>query len=190
MERKKKSPEEERTIQFLQDNLSTMRKICGWSMQELGDMAGVTKQTISNLENNRTKMSKLQAIGVAHVFFNNPDFDEFWPKPVVKGIARQNFLDMVIEELYHKNLPEEEAKQYQKRFKSAANLIEKGGTLEKVAEELNMSANDLAGVRDRTDLPDEVRKVWIAFQKSPERSGLPSEDGVLFESHVIKSEED
>ena len=82
MEREKYSGEE-RTIKFLQDNLATLRKISGWTMQELGDKIGVTKQTISNLEKHKNKMSKLQAIGLAHVFLNEYDFDQFCPKSYV-----------------------------------------------------------------------------------------------------------
>ena len=167
MKRKEKSEEEERTIQFLQDNLSTMRKICGWTMQELGDMAGVTKQTISNLENNRTKMSKLQA------------------KPVIEGSARRKFLHMVIDTLYHKELPEEEANEYQEKFGSAATLIENGGTLEKVAKQLNLSVNDLADVRDRTDVREDVRQFMNAYQRSPKMTGLPSEENPDFEEHIV-----
>ena len=36
----------------LQTHLLSIRKIAGWTAQELGQKIGVTKQTISNLENN------------------------------------------------------------------------------------------------------------------------------------------
>lgn len=184
MEREKYSGEE-RTIKFLQDNLATLRKISGWTMQELGDKIGVTKQTISNLEKHKNKMSKLQAIGVAHVFFNDKDFDLFCPKPVIEGSARRKFLHMVIDTLYHKELPEEEANEYQEKFGSAATLIENGGTLEKVAKQLNLSVNDLADVRDRTDVREDVRQFMNAYQRSPKMTGLPSEENPDFEEHIV-----
>ena len=41
----------ESEIAKLQDNLLLIRKAGGWSAGEFGDLIGVTKQTISNLEN-------------------------------------------------------------------------------------------------------------------------------------------
>lgn len=51
-------------IELLQENLQTIRKIAGWTIEELGDKIGVTKQTISNLENMKTKMSLTQYIAI------------------------------------------------------------------------------------------------------------------------------
>lgn len=38
-------------IAKLQKNLCSLRRLANWTMEELGDRIGVTKQTISNLEN-------------------------------------------------------------------------------------------------------------------------------------------
>jgi DNA-binding XRE family transcriptional regulator len=54
----------ENQIHILQKHLSSIRKIAGWTLEELGDKIGVTKQTISNLENNKTKMSLTQYIAI------------------------------------------------------------------------------------------------------------------------------
>ena len=54
-------------IAKLQDNLLLIRKAGGWSAEEFGDMIGVTKQTISNLENKKTVMSKTQYIAIRAV---------------------------------------------------------------------------------------------------------------------------
>lgn len=51
----------------LQDNLQAIRKIAGWSCEDLGDQIGVTKQTISNLENGNTTMTKTQYIAIRTV---------------------------------------------------------------------------------------------------------------------------
>lgn len=48
----------------LQQNLTTIRKVAGWTAAELGELIGVTKQTISNLENNKTPMTKTQYIAI------------------------------------------------------------------------------------------------------------------------------
>ncbi|MGN8695548.1 helix-turn-helix transcriptional regulator [Bacillota bacterium HCP3S3_F1_1] len=54
-------------IEKLQNNLPSLRKLAGWTAEDLGDKVGVTKQTISNLETGRTKMSKIQYIAIRAV---------------------------------------------------------------------------------------------------------------------------
>ena len=54
-------------IVFLQEHLPAIRKLFGWSAAVLGDKIGVTKQTISNLENKKTEMTKTQYIAVRAV---------------------------------------------------------------------------------------------------------------------------
>ncbi len=54
-------------IKRLQDNLSIIRNAGGWSSETFGDMIGVTKQTISNLEKNTIAMSKTQYIAIRAV---------------------------------------------------------------------------------------------------------------------------
>ena len=53
----------------LQDNLSTIRKLAGWTMDEFGEKIGVTKQTISNLEKgwDKSKMTQTQYIAIRAV---------------------------------------------------------------------------------------------------------------------------
>lgn len=57
----------EHEINRLQDNLLLIRKAGGWSAEEFGELIGVTKQTISNLENKKTVMSKTQYIAIRAV---------------------------------------------------------------------------------------------------------------------------
>lgn len=59
----------ERAIQIkkLQQNLSSIRKIAGWTAETLGEKIGVTKQTISNLENQKTPMNFTQYIAIRSV---------------------------------------------------------------------------------------------------------------------------
>lgn len=49
---------------MLQTNLQTIRKIAGWTIEDFGDRLGVSKQTISNLENAKTQMSLIQYIAI------------------------------------------------------------------------------------------------------------------------------
>lgn len=59
----------QRTAQIacLQKNLSAIRKIAGWTAEQLGEKIGVTKQTISNLENGKTPMTLTQYIAIRTV---------------------------------------------------------------------------------------------------------------------------
>lgn len=54
-------------IDLLQEHLSSIRKIAGWTAEQLGNKIGVTKQTISNLENGKTPMSVTQYIAIRTV---------------------------------------------------------------------------------------------------------------------------
>lgn len=80
----------------LQENLGTIRKIAGWTTQDLGDRIGVTKQTISNLENKKTGMTLTQYIAIRTVLdyeiANNRD-NEVLPQ------AAHLLLDVPTEEL-------------------------------------------------------------------------------------------
>ena len=51
----------------LQKYLPLIRNAAGWTAEELGNKIGVTKQTISNLENQRTRMSKTQYLAIQMV---------------------------------------------------------------------------------------------------------------------------
>lgn len=57
----------QKQIQLLQQNLSSIRKIAGWTAEQLGEKIGVTKQTISNLENSKTPMSLTQYIAIRSI---------------------------------------------------------------------------------------------------------------------------
>lgn len=56
-------------IARLQKNLCALRRIAGWTMEDLGGRIGVTKQTISNLENvnKNTRMTLTQYLAIRSV---------------------------------------------------------------------------------------------------------------------------
>ena len=77
--------ERKKQIQRLQQNLSSIRKIAGWTAEVLGDKIGVTKQTISNLENQKSPMNFTQYIAVRAVLdaeIENNKENEVLPKVV------------------------------------------------------------------------------------------------------------
>lgn len=60
--------ERDKRIDRFQENLSTLRKVAGWSAEDLGDKLDLTRQTIMNLESKRIEMTKVQYIAFRSVF--------------------------------------------------------------------------------------------------------------------------
>ncbi len=58
---------EEKEIAELQNNLEMLRKLFGWTAEQLGNRLGVTKQTVLNLEHGKPVMSKIQYIAIRSV---------------------------------------------------------------------------------------------------------------------------
>ena len=63
----KQLEQRQKQINRLQKNLSSIRKIAGWTAEVLGNKIGVTKQTISNLEKKKTPMNFTQYIAIRSV---------------------------------------------------------------------------------------------------------------------------
>lgn len=90
--------ERENQIRKLQMNLSPIRKIAGWTAEVLGEKIGVTKQTISNLENNKTPMSFTQYIAIRSILdyeIANNKGNEVLPKVVALLLDCGDELDEV-----------------------------------------------------------------------------------------------
>ena len=88
--------EREIQIKKLQQNLSPIRKIAGWTAEVLGDKIGVTKQTISNLENNKTPMNFTQYIAIRSVLdyeIANNKGNEVLPKVVALLLDCEDEMD-------------------------------------------------------------------------------------------------
>lgn len=56
------------SISTMQKYLQILRKINGWTAERLGQKLGVTKQTISNLENSKVAMTRTQYIALRTIF--------------------------------------------------------------------------------------------------------------------------
>ena len=91
-----KITEREIQINKLQQNLSSIRRIAGWTAEVLGDKIGVTKQTISNLENQKTPMSFTQYIAIRSVLdyeIENNKENEVLPKVVMLLLDSEDELE-------------------------------------------------------------------------------------------------
>ena len=85
-----------RQIQRLQQNLSSIRKIAGWTAEMLGNKIGVTKQTISNLENAKSTMTFTQYIAIRSILdveIDDNKENEILPKVVSLLLDSDDALD-------------------------------------------------------------------------------------------------
>lgn len=54
-------------IDKFQENLGPIRKVAGWTTQQLADELGVARQTVSNLETGKSPMTKLQYLALLKI---------------------------------------------------------------------------------------------------------------------------
>ena len=59
-----------RMIETMQTSLKQIRQVLGFGVQEFGDLIGLTRQTINNLETQKNKMSPTQYIAICAVIDN------------------------------------------------------------------------------------------------------------------------
>jgi transcriptional regulator with XRE-family HTH domain len=124
-------------IDILQKHLSSIRKIAGWTLEELGEKIGVTKQTISNLENDKTKMTLTQYLAIMTIL----DYE-------IKDNKDNIVLSHVVEILLNRNeeFSDEEFKEISKNVETIAATASggiKGDTLISLAE--NLLAGPIVG---------------------------------------------
>lgn len=60
----------QRMIDAMQTSLKQIRQVLGFGVQEFGDLIGLTRQTINNLETQKNRMSSIQYIAVCAVIDN------------------------------------------------------------------------------------------------------------------------
>ncbi len=80
----------ENEISRLQNNLQIIRHAGGWSTASFGNLLGISKQTVCNLENGISKMNKLQYIGIRTIL----DYEiEQHPENTVLAYSVRHLLD-------------------------------------------------------------------------------------------------
>lgn len=121
--KKEKYPSNEKTRQILQDNLKSIREILNWTSADLGDLIGVTKQTISNLETKNSKLTKLHYIAIRTVV----DFEIEKLKSTDSDRAeRACMLLEVLSKAEEKNLDFDEISQASKLIVSSKSAVTAG----------------------------------------------------------------
>ncbi|WP_049179797.1 helix-turn-helix transcriptional regulator [Clostridium paraputrificum] len=102
----------EQQVKRLQANLLAIRKIAGWTAQDLGDRIGVTKQTISNLENGKSKLTQTQYIAIRAVL----DYE-------IQNNKENTVLPQVIAILLNDENEDEFDEEKEKQITSAVNTV-------------------------------------------------------------------
>lgn len=97
----------DKEIAIMQTHLKELRKLAGWTSEELGNKLGMSKQAISALENGSTKLNQLHYLALIHLFeteckenpknealikvmellFNDPDYYEAHKDDIDKNIS-------------------------------------------------------------------------------------------------------
>lgn len=90
-------------IERLQDNLSALRRIAGWTMEQLGVKIGVTKQTISNLESSKSCMTLTQYLAIRSVL-------DYEAATRIQEDQNDTLLALAIKKVLDDELDEEEMK--------------------------------------------------------------------------------
>ena len=136
-------------ITCLQKNLSAIRKIAGWTSEQLGEKIGVTKQTISNLENEKTQMTLTQYIALRSII----DFE-------IQTNKENLVLPQVVEVLLnnYEEYTEEEREKVTKNVKTIAATASGGITGAALAA---VSAGLLAGILN-SPVATATTAAWLA----------------------------
>lgn len=140
--------DKEKSIRRLQKNLGAIRKIIGWTAQELADMLDITKQTMSNLETGRTKMSFVQYLAIRSLIDAEAQTGRL--KDILPGII-ENLLN-------NDELDEEEEDVVVKVMRQTASVITKETTDTELAD-----ANEYFSTKAGID------KIMASFAQVQER---------------------
>lgn len=130
--------EQKQQVDLLQTNLSSIRKIAGWTLDELGEKIGVTKQTISNLETKKTNMTLTQYIAIRAVL----DYE-------IQNNKDNHLLGTVVSILLDKSkdLPDKQRKQIQQQFSDISKMAVSGVSQEIIRDTLaNIAITGIPGI--------------------------------------------
>lgn len=93
--------EQKAKVKRLQDSLYAIRKLAGWTAEDLAGMLDVTKQTIYNLERGKPKMSLIQYLAIRALID-----DEIQRQPDNEALQRAVVVLLDDDEISEDNLEE------------------------------------------------------------------------------------
>ena len=171
----KKITEEQR--KRLKENLPTIRKIIGFSADELGKLIGLTRQSVTNLETGNTKLTTLHFRAITQVI------DEIYTEKICSGDNPIIFIVMTVF-IKAEELEEDEYIKWKRVFTQLSALMREGVVDDPVATlkglvfgAYELSAGDTVPANKMLDAISEamsevmsemVRKVEGAIDAFPE----------------------
>lgn len=139
----------QRKIDTMQKNLYQLRRIAGWTAEELGDKLGVTKQTIRNIETRKVKLSQMQYIAIRTVF-------EFEKK---SNTVLANVITVLLDE-------ENEEETKEEKINKAVKIIATTSSSKEMSEEQVLTLTDALldslgkdSIKQTTQIINEVNKM-------------------------------
>ena len=148
-------------ITRLQDNLSSLRKLAGWTAEGLGNQLGVTKQTISNLETKKTPMNKMQYIAIRAVFEKR-----------CYELGENQILKQAIEILVDKDIDDVTGNEYvniKNGFAEAANAAASGVSVAALKGIINTIIPGAAIVFAVSDILEHVNLSWLELNENKKK---------------------
>ena len=94
-----------------QKNFTLIRKVIGWSEEELGEHLGVTRQTINNIEKGRSNLTKTQYIAIRAIL-----------NEMIQESREENEMLIYVLEVLVDN-PEKYTDEYKRNVLEKANLL-------------------------------------------------------------------
>jgi DNA-binding XRE family transcriptional regulator len=120
--------EQDTRLERLQDNLPAIRKIAGWRAVDLGNLLGITKQSVSNLETRKSKITLMQYIAIRHMI-------DFQIAAHPENTALAHVVPLLLDSLYPDEKTYNEIKKAAEEMASAAS----GGVSDTVLSTLSDS---------------------------------------------------
>lgn len=148
---------QEKDIKRLQKNIAVIRKMLGWTAQDLADKIGVTKATISNIENFKTNMTLTQYLATRAIL----EF-ESQTNPQMHDILKIIFENL----LNNSDLDEEEEEVLTKVVTRSAVLAKDGMK----GDDLN-EVSDMLAKKEGSSLSFEVDKYNTGVVSDIEKAG-------------------
>ena len=108
-------------LKRLQENLSTFRKITGYSTEEFGELIGLTRQSVTNLETGKTPFTPLHYRAIYHII------NEVYAEKILNGENPNPILAIAMTVfIWAYELEEGEYKKWKQIFAQLSTLMSDG----------------------------------------------------------------
>ncbi|MGN0079175.1 MAG: helix-turn-helix transcriptional regulator [Eggerthellaceae bacterium] len=129
-------------IRRMQDCLPVIRSVAQWTAERLGEEIGVSRQTINNLENGKTKMTKTQYLALRSVFNHEAMVSEN------VGLAQiiQTYVDYPVEDIEPNDKEETQISNAMDGLSAATNVLADRKVASAISAAVGAAAPALAGL--------------------------------------------